>query len=231
MSGYKIFVSYKYKDSNVYHSLEDNSDYIYLCTVRDYVNYFESKIANSDHIYKGEHDNEDLSKLSDETIWQKLKDRIYDSTLTILFISSGMKEHSKPENDQWIPWEISYSLKESKRNDRTTHSNAIIAVVLPDRFDSYDYFENDYLFQGTIYGYGEERKDILFEIIRKNMLNCINPPPINIPHIFDIWNNNLSYIVTAKWSDFIGDYNKYINRAYKNLESIDQFNIVKTLNE
>ena len=105
--GKKIFVSYKFADSRVKNlSFYENS------TVRDYVTKFEEIVDPSDDIYKGESDGEDLSKLSEETIWKKLKDRIYDCSITIVFISPGMKESGKKERDQWIPLEISYSLKE-----------------------------------------------------------------------------------------------------------------------
>lgn len=105
--GKKIFVSYKYGDDQV-----ENLSYYENSTVRDYVTKFEDVLDSSDNIYKGESDGEDLSILSDDTIWEKLKDRIYDSSVTVIFISPGMKENWKLERDQWIPWEISYSLKE-----------------------------------------------------------------------------------------------------------------------
>ena len=138
--GKKIFVSYKYADTQVENlTLEKNS------IVRDYVDEFEKKIDSSDNIYKGESDGEDLSNLSDDTIWEKLKDRIYDSSVTIVFISPGMRETLKKDRDQWIPWEVSYSLKETSRKNKngdsvTSHSNAMIAVVLPDEDGSYSYY-------------------------------------------------------------------------------------------
>ena len=104
--GKKIFVSYKYKDNQVRNlSIYENS------TVRDYVTKFEEVLDPSDNIYKGESEGEDLSLLSEGTIWEKLKNRIYDSSVTVIFISPGMKESWNSEKNQWIPWEISYSLK------------------------------------------------------------------------------------------------------------------------
>ena len=106
--GKKIFISYKYADNQVENLVKgDNS------TVRDYVDKFEEKVDSSDDIFKGESDDEDLSDLSDDTIWEKLKDRIYDSSVTNVLISPGMKETGKKDRDQWIPWEVSYSLKET----------------------------------------------------------------------------------------------------------------------
>lgn len=138
--GKKIFVSYKYGDDQV-----ENLSYYENSTVRDYVTKFEDILDSSDNIYKGESDGEDLSVLSDDTIWEKLKDRIYDSSVTVVFISPGMKENWKLERDQWIPWEVSYSLKEVSRKNKngqavTSRSNAMLAVVLPDSNDSYSYY-------------------------------------------------------------------------------------------
>lgn len=130
-NGKKDFCFVKYADSQVGNlTIYENS------TVRDYVTKFEEILDPSDNIYKGESEGEDLSILSEETIWKKLKDRIYDSSVTVVFISPGMKESWKAEKDQWIPWEISYSLKEVSRKNKngdavTSRSNAMVAVVLP----------------------------------------------------------------------------------------------------
>lgn len=136
--GRKIFVSYKYWDSNVY-PIPNISDSI--PKARDYVSWLEKKFnERTKHIYRGESDGEDLSLKSDDYIWSALKDRLYDTSITIVLISPNMKEPNKWEKSQWIPWEISYSLRETTRKNLTSRSNAILAVILPDRNNNYDYY-------------------------------------------------------------------------------------------
>lgn len=225
--GRKIFVSYKFADNQVENLQEGNSS-----TVRDYVTEFENIIDTSDHIYKGESDGEDLSALSEDTIWQKLRDRIYDSSITIVFISPGMKENAKKEKDQWIPWEVSYSLKETSRKNKngdsiTSKTNAMIAVVLPDTTGSYSYYlENRTCCSSHCTTHHTEK---IFQIIRDNKFNRKNATKKSCDSGRTIWYGEYSYITAVKWCDFKKNYNKYIDAAYKRQENIDDYEIVKTI--
>lgn len=140
--GRKVFVSYKYKDNDVA-TIPNVTQPTWPC---DYVNLISTNILSSDDIYKGEKSDEDISDWGDYLIWEHLKTKIYDSTITIVLISPNMKEPMKWQKSQWIPWEISYSLRETTRNDRTSHNNAILAVILPDKNGGYDYYNKNNLF-------------------------------------------------------------------------------------
>lgn len=207
--GRKIFVSYKYNDDNV-KQLDDNYNYILpkKTTARGYVDKLE-EIIGIDNIYKGENDGEDLSSLSDDSIWNSLKEKIFDSSVTIVLISPKMKEQLKSQKLQWIPQEISYSLKNITHNGRTSSSNGIICVVLPDRYGSYNYYINQSYF-GTTYN-----NNVTFDIIKNNRNNKKY--------------GNGSYVVTVKWNDFINNFNKYINEAIEHKENIEDYNITKII--
>jgi len=141
--GKKIFVSYKYKDYDVESLSTVFAPHTWPC---DYVDYIKTHILSSDDIYKGEKSDEDISDWGEDKIWEHLKNKIYDSTLTIVLISPNMKEPLKWQRSQWIPWEISYSLRETTRHNRTSHNNAILAIVLPDKKGSYVYYNKNNLF-------------------------------------------------------------------------------------
>lgn len=133
--GRKVFVSYRYADTNV---APLNGSY--QTTVRNYVDRLEQNLGKT-NVYKGEHDGEDMSAYSESTIEAKLKDKIYDSTVTIVLLSPGMRDSWKKDKDQWIPWEISYSIREVTRGGRTSQRNAVLAVILPDRNGNYSWYE------------------------------------------------------------------------------------------
>ena len=140
--GRKIFVSYKYRDYDV-QIMPDVTQPTWPC---DYVDYIQNKVLSSDDIYKGEKSDEDISDWDEDDIWEHLKDKIYDSTITIILISPNMKEPGKWQKSQWIPWEISYSVRETKRKNRTSHRNALLAVILPNKAGNYDYFDKNEAF-------------------------------------------------------------------------------------
>lgn len=226
----KIFVSYKYRDTNVL-SLKNNYPYpnngtwsfaaTYEPTkVRDYVTKLQELLEKNHHINKGEADNESLANFKDSTIASKLRNKIFDSSVTIVMISPGMKEYGKLERDQWIPWEISYSLCEYGRNGRTSRTNAMLAVVLPDRNGSYSYCIEERLQTTVIH------TDNLFEILRKNMFNQ-KIPSTRCENGIYLYSGECSYIPCVKWCDFIRIPNSYIERSIKIRDNIDSYNICK----
>ncbi len=201
----KIFVSYKYGDTNI---LKISNDYIHCDTVRNYVDVLEKKICDND-IYKGEEDDNDLSIFTDDTIWTKLKQKIFDSSITIVLISPGMKENYKPEKEQWIPQEISYSLRTIIHNyKKKSLPNGLIYCVLPDKNGSYSYYINYDLF-GNVYSYN---KCVTFDIMNKNMNNWK-------------YNCNISYPIIVQWDKFMSNYNKYIEDAIRHSENVENYNL------
>ncbi len=224
--GRKIFVSYKYSDDDV-HNITDS---FWGCTVRDYVDKIESTIDSSDHIYKGESDGEDLSQLTEDTIWNKLKNRIYDSTLTMVMLSKSMRVTWKRDKDQWIPREISYSLKEISRidssgNSVTSKTNALLAVVIPDKSNSYSYFTyNKTCCSSTC---RVLVRDNLFDIMKGNMFNQKSPNSNKCDDGSTVYHGDSSYMLCVKWDEFIADMDTYINKAYEIQDKIDDYNIQK----
>lgn len=216
--GKKIFISYKYSDSSV-----QNFQGSFFTTARDYVDKLDELLEEGDHIYKGEDDGEDMSSLADATIGSKLGDKIFDSTVTIVLISKGMKDN-KPEKEQWIPWEVSYSLKQQSRQGRNSKTNAVLAVVLPDENGSYEY----YITQNVACGSRTLKTEFLFEILRNNMFNVKNPQTREC-NGHTIYSGYSSYIYTVKWEDFISGIDKYVEIAVNNYRNRENFELRKNL--
>ncbi len=221
--GRKIFISYKHSDKQVQQF--SNATYWEQTTARDYVNilqkYFEER---SDHIYKGEDDDEDMGTLADATIGSKLGDKIFDSTVTIVLISKGMKEAYTAEKDQWIPWEISYSLKEQSREGQKSKTNAVLAVVLPDENGSYGYYITQNSCSRTLH------TDFLFEILRKNMFNQKAPDNYRCSQCSCIhYRGHSSYVESVTWEDFCEKPNTYIESAVRIKENINEYEVRKNV--
>ena len=221
--GRKIFVSYKHEDEDV-EPLGGSND---IGTARDYVDKLEKKFAKDDNIFKGEKDDEDLSDFKDETIKSHLRDSIFDSTVTIVLISKNMQDEGEMERDQWIPWEISYSLKVIERKDGRSKTNAMLAVVLPDREGEYDYFvtEKECRYCG---GTRTWKTGTLFPILRDNMFNRKKPNKKTCNRTCGEYNlYGHSYIRPVKWDEFIGDVDGCVEGAVSIKEEMDSFDITK----
>ena len=222
--GHKIFISYKYGDTSV-QRLPNRTPYWEQTKVRHYVDEIQARIKAEDHINKGELDGEDLSQFKDETIASKLRDKIYDSSVTIVLISPNMKEPYTHERDQWIPWEISYSLKEVERADRVSKTNALLAVVLPDPAGSCEYVITKKQCCGS--GCTFFNRTNLFTIIQENTFNRKRPPVHNCDQNDTIWEWPFSFIHMVTWNDFIADIDGCIDSAISIRERIGEFEIHK----
>ncbi len=216
--GRKIFVSYKHEDDSV---LKHGT----AGTARDYVDDLIDIFEEDREIYKGEGD-EDLREFKDETKKNRLKEKIHDSSITIVLISPKMKEKNKAEKDQFIPWEIAYSLKEIERNNKKSHPNAVLAVVLPDKYGNYSYFIEEHTCQ-----YCNARllkTDTLFQILANNMFNKIDKTFSDCNHC-NSYIDEPSYILSVKWENFIEDKDHYLERAVDIRDNRKSYNITKEI--
>ena len=219
--GHKIFVSYKYADENVQPLVG------YKSSVRGYVDYLQDIKFSGDDLNKAEKDDEDLSEFKEDTIRSKLKDKIWDSSVTIILISPNMVDSSKPEENQWIPWEVSYSLKNITRVDSRSKINGMLAVVLPDRNGSYEYFIGDVILtddKGKKNSVREIRNDNTFKIIYNNMFNQLDPD-IEFMEGHKVYHGESSYIKTIKWNDFIDKTDDYIEKAISIRDNCSEYRL------
>ena len=207
-----IFVSYKYKDNKVQYLVGTG-----YTTARDYVNVVMNILRSTHQIYVGEKDDEDsdLSYLAESTIEAKLKERIKDSSVTIVLISKGMRETYEKDKNQWIPHEVSYSLRDLPENRRS----ALIYVVIPDEQGSYSYFEernngwwhDDYIYTGNR----------LFEILERNLNNKKDSFSISKCNYY----SDENYAVLVKW-DFFKTYPlTTIKKSLEHRDNVDDYNI------
>ena len=222
----KIFVSYKYGDTNV----EPLTDSIFDSTkVRDYVTELQQLLSDNDEINKGENDGEDLSDFKDSTIESKLRDKIFDSSITIAVLSRGMKEWFADEKDQWMPWEISYSLRELSKNGRKSRPNGVMMVVLPDSDGNYDYYIQEKTCPHC--NCRTLTTSFLFGILKRNVFNRKSIEESDCEHHSGspVYTGDHSYITSVKWSDFKKNPTLYLDRCADLRDNIDDFNISKII--
>lgn len=230
--GRNVFVSYKYSDSlvqdlNIYEVVPFLGTLVnrkIVTSSRHYVDKIAEYLEKDDHIFKGEDDGESMATLADSTIGSKLGDKIFHTSVTIVLVSKGMKEPFTSEKDQWIPWEISYSLKQQDRQGQKSKTNGVVAVVLPDEQGSYDY----YITRDEECNCRSLNTPILFEILRKNMFN-VKVPNKRLCNGSYVYTGDASYIPSIKWEDFILKPSTYIDKAIELRDRKEEFELRKNL--
>ena len=177
----------------------------------------------TDHVNKAEKDNEDISHLTEEVIQQKLYNRIFDSTVTVVLISKDMKENGL-EKLQWVPREISYSLREKTREDKTSYTNGVLAVILPDESNSYEHGIKHFNCVTEI------QTNKFFNIISSNMFNRSEHKRnvCTVCRNYHHYGDDHSYIYPVKWDNFVKNHNFYINHVLGLKDRLDEFSLKKT---
>lgn len=228
--GRKIFVSYKYADEKVaklqdryYEEVNSVMQWNYRNTrVRDYVDLIQDKIGK-DNINLGEKDGESLENFSDEKIETLLKQRIRQCSVTIVVISKGMKDNTKIEKDQWIPWEISYSIRVVPTGGNTKQMNAVLGVVLPDETGNFNW----YYTSNSECNCTTHHTSQLFNILSDNMFNILEKEFRVCNGIQIHTKDEPSFIKTIKWDDFMNgnNYNKYIDKAVEIKDDAESYDV------
>lgn len=223
----KIFVSYKYKDVKVARLQDSYYEEVNgrwqwntrLTKARDYVDKLQEKLGQ-DNINLGEKDGESLADFSDKHIETSLKRKIRQCSITIVLISKGMKT-AENETDQWIPWEVSYSLRTVPTGGNCKQMNAILGVVLPDETATYDwYYKSDAFCNCTTHYTGK-----LFKILKDNSFNILEKKfrECNGTNIYI--NDEPSFFKTVKWHEFMSSHNDYINKAIEIKNNQDAYDV------
>ena len=228
--GRKVFVSYKYKDEKVaklqdafYEEVNNTMQWNYRNTrVRDYVDKLQDKIGR-DNINLGEKDGESLDDFSDSQIETLLKQRIRQCSITIVVISKGMKKNGETERDQWIPWEISYSLRVVPTGGNTKQMNAILGIVLPDETGNYNWYYTSNPNCNSITHHTSK----LFKILKDNMFNITKAEFRECNGTKIHTKDEPSFVKTVKWDDFMNGnyYNSYIDKAIEIKDDAESYDV------
>ena len=142
-----------------------------------------------------------------------------------------MKEPHRYDKSQWIPWEISYSIRETVRNDRKSHRNGILAVVLPDRNGSYEYALTNNNCYGCESGCITYYRNWMFTIIKENMFNRKNPITNECNLNSTIWYGEYSYIPMVRWEYFKNNVTSCIERVEKIKDDADNYKLHLSVNQ
>ena len=200
MMARKTFISYKYSEAK---GLRDKI----LKALGDDATYYQGETADSP----------DLTDQSTETIKEKLKDMMYTTSVTIVVVSPNFKE------SKWIDWEIEYCLKEISRQNRTSKTNGVVGII-QEIHGGYDWLVTKSInADGCNVRTYEESK--LYSIINNNRYNRNQGYACDLCMTYDQLNG--SYISFIDESEFLADYDKYIENAFDKSEKYYEFDLTK----
>lgn len=199
----KTFISYKYSESR---NLRDKI----ISALGDDGRYYNGETAESPN----------LTSQKVESIKENLKSMIYDTSVMIVIVSPNMK------SSNWIDWEIQYSLREYKRNDKASKANGIVCVVQKIT-GSYDWLiSNSSNSDGCSVRNIEE--SYLFEIIKKNRFNKIKEHSYACDDCGTFDQLDGSYISIIEEDRFLKDPSFFIENAYSKSNS-SNYKLSKTV--
>ncbi|HDR7782012.1 TIR domain-containing protein [Bacillus sp. BSL6] len=198
---YKTFISYKYSEAK---------------GLRDTI---VNALGDGGKYYQGEtSESPDLSDKTTDYIKDRLKDMIYSTSVTIVIISPNMNL------SKWIDWEIEYSLKEIKRNDRKSGTNGILGVVM--KYNGGYSWLRPSVTNSDGHTSIQTNNQYLYDIIHKNRFNQ-NPPEYTCDECEIVNYLTGSYISLINEEDFLKDPNKYIDNAYDKSKNTSNYNLTK----
>lgn len=162
-------------------------------------------------------EDQDRSKMSEETIRKYLYSKLRRSSVTIVLLTPQAVNHKRNwrnEYDDWMYDEIRYSLEDRESN----RTNGLVAVYTPEA-------ESMLVSKGNNGSIVVSDVDNLF---RKNMMNVkTTHKKCAINNTYD--RNYDSYCSLISWAEFIDNIGKYIDLATEKRNSTYKYNIVKRL--
>jgi hypothetical protein len=190
---HKTFISYKYSEA------QDTRDAIIRALGRD-ATYYQGETSDSP----------DMADLKTSTIKKKLTDMMFSTSVLIVVISPNIKQ------SKWIDWEIEYCLQNNTRQDRTSQTNGVVAVIKKIN-NGYDWFINRFknYHDSPVVNYNNE---FLYPIIHENHFNS-KPPQwhCEVCKTYD-WLNG-SFIEYVEEESFLLSPKQYIDNAYDKSEN------------
>jgi MTH538 TIR-like domain (DUF1863) len=197
----KTFISYKYSEA------KDSRDRI-VEALGDDAKYYKGETSNSPN----------MSDKTTDYIKDKLKDMIYSTSVTIVVISPNMKLSN------WIDWEIEYSLKQIKRNDRTSGTNGVLGVVM--KYNGGYSWLRPSVKNSDGHTAIQTNNEYLYDIIHKNRFNQ-EPPEYTCDVCKNVNSLTGSYISLINEEDFLEDPDQYIDNAYDKSKNTSNYNLTR----